>query len=214
VATGTGWAARRLAAHGAKVTGVDFGEGVIEAAKRIAPEIDFQVGDAEALAFPDGSFDCVTSTFGVMFVARPEAAAAELGRVTRKGGRLAIVTWLPGSAIDDLFKTMRVYMPPPPANPPPSPFAWGREERVRELLGDAFDLTFEHGCTTMRVPSGQVAWDIFVTGYGPTKMLAASLDTEKRASLQRDFIALHEKHRTLAGVAMARNYLVTMGVRK
>jgi ubiquinone/menaquinone biosynthesis C-methylase UbiE len=53
VATGTGWTARRLSSRGAKVTGIDIGEGVIEAAKRIAPEIDFKVGDAEALEFPD-----------------------------------------------------------------------------------------------------------------------------------------------------------------
>ena len=80
---------------------------MIEAAKRLAPEIDFRVGDAEALEFPDQSFDCVTSTFGVMFVTRPEAAAAELARVTRKGGRLGLVTWLPGSAAEELFQTMR-----------------------------------------------------------------------------------------------------------
>jgi len=187
---------------------------VIEAAKRMAPEIDFKVGDAESLEFPDQSFDCVTSTFGVMFVSRPEAAAAELARVTRKGGRLGLVTWLPGSTVEEIFQTMRPYMPAPPASPPPSPFAWGREDRVRELLGDMFDLTFERGATVLRMPDGQVVWDVFVTGYGPTKMLAASLDTERRAALQRDFIAMHEKYRVEAGVAMPREYLVTIGVRK
>lgn len=214
VATGTGWTARRLASRGAKVTGVDIGEGVIEAAKRIAPDIVFKVGDAEALDFPDQSFDCVTSTFGVMFVSRPEAAAAELARVTRKGGRLGLVTWLPGSPVEELFQTMRPYMPPPPASPPPSPFAWGREERVRELLGDYYDLSFERGATVLRMPSGQTVWDIFVAGYGPTKMLAASLEPERRAELQRDFIAMHEKHRTPIGIAMPREYLCTFGIRK
>jgi SAM-dependent methyltransferase len=214
VATGTGWTARRLSSRGAKVTGVDIGEGVIEAAKRIAPEIDFKVGDAEALDFPDRSFDCVTSTFGVMFVSRPETAAAELARVTRKGGRLGLVTWLPGNTVEEIFKTMRPYMPAPPVNPPPSPFAWGREDRVRELLGDTFDLTFERGATVLRMPDGQTVWDLFVTGYGPTKMLAASLDPERRAALQRDLIAMHEKYRVEAGLAMPREYLVTIGVRK
>jgi SAM-dependent methyltransferase len=214
IATGTGWTARRLTARGATVTGIDIGEGVIEAAKRLAPGITFQVGDAEALAFDDASFDGVTSTCGVMFVARPEAAGAEIARVTRKGGRVGLITWLPGSAVEDIFKTMRPYMPPPPADPPPSPFAWGREERVRELLGDAFDLTFERGATVLRMPSGKAVWNIFVTGYGPTKTLAASLDPEKRAALERDFIAMHEKYRTPAGLAMPREYLVTIGVRK
>jgi SAM-dependent methyltransferase len=74
VATGTGWTARLLKAHGADVTGVDIGVGVIEAAKKLAPDIDFRLGDAEELDFPDSGFDVVTSTFGVMFVARPEDA--------------------------------------------------------------------------------------------------------------------------------------------
>jgi SAM-dependent methyltransferase len=207
IATGTGWTARRLAARGAVVTGIDIGEGVIEAATRLAPTITFEVGDAEALQFPDGGFDGVTSTFGVMFVSRPEVAAAEMARVTREGGRLGLVTWLPGGAVEDIFLTMRPFMPPPPANPPPSPFAWGREERVRELLGEAFDLTFERGTTVLRVPSGQVAWDIFVTGYGPTKTLAAALDPEQRGALERAFVAMHEKHRIPTGVAMPREYL-------
>jgi SAM-dependent methyltransferase len=214
IATGTGWTARSLAARGAVVTGIDIGEGVIEAAKRLGPGINFQVGDAEALAFEDGSFDGVTSTYGVMFVARPEVAAREIARVTRKGGRLALVTWSADGPVENIFKMMRPYMPPAPAEPPPSPFAWGREERVRELLGDAFDLTFERGSTVLRMPSGQVVWDIYVTGFGPTKTLAASLDAEKRAALERDFVAIHEKYRTPAGLAMPREHLITIGVRK
>jgi len=81
VATGTGLTARLLSSRGAKVNGVDFGTGVIEAAKALASDIDFRVADAEALPFEDASFDAVTSTFGVMFVARPEIAAREMARV-------------------------------------------------------------------------------------------------------------------------------------
>ena len=79
VATGTGWAARRIAARGAKVIGIDLGADLIEAAKARAAEarlkIDFKVDDAETLSFEDHSFDAVISTFGVMFVSKPEAAA-------------------------------------------------------------------------------------------------------------------------------------------
>jgi hypothetical protein len=119
-----------------------------------------------------------------------------------------------GQRFEEIFQTMRPYMPPPPASPPPSPFAWGREDRVRELLGDTFDLSFERAATVLRMPSGQTVWDIFVAGYGPTKMLAGSLEPERRAALQRDFIAMHEKYRTPAGVAMPREYLCTVGIRK
>lgn len=97
VATGTGWTARRVAARGAAVIGIDLGADLIEAAKSAAAEaqlnIDFRIGDAEKLAFEDQSFDVVISTCGVMFVRDPQAAAAELARVCRKGGRLGLTTW-------------------------------------------------------------------------------------------------------------------------
>lgn len=214
IATGTGWTARHLAARGAVVTGIDIGEGVIEAAKRLGPGITFQVGDAEALEFDEATFDGVTSTFGVMFVARPAAAAGEIARVIRKGARLAFVTWLPGGPVEDLFKLTRTFMPAPPVEPPPSPFEWSREERARELLGGSFELTFERGTNVLRTPSGQIMWDIFVTGFGPMKALAASLDSSGGTALERDFMLLHERYRTPAGLAVPRDYIVTIGVRR
>ena len=214
VATGTGAAARLLKARGADVTGVDIGAGVIEAAKKLAPDIDFRTGDAEELDFADGSFDVVTSTFGVMFVARPEDAARELARVCKKGGRLGICTWLPGDTVEGLFQVMRPYMPPPPLNPPPSPFEWGKSERLRELLGGAFDLEFERGVTTLRMPSGKAVWDLFVEGYGPTRTVAAGCDPHRREELERDFIAYHEKFSDDVGVALPREYVVTIGLRR
>lgn len=214
VATGTGWTARRVKARGADVVGIDIGAGVIDAARKLAPEIDFRVGDAEQIGFSDGAFDVVTSTFGVMFVARPEDAARELARVCKKGGRLGICTWPPGDTVEGLFKVMRPYMPPPPAAPPPSPFEWGKPERVRQLLGDAFDLKFEKGVTTLRLASGKAVWDLFVEGYGPTKIVAAACDAKRRQELERDFIAYHDQFKNELGVAMAREYLVTVGTRK
>lgn len=97
LATGTGWAARRVAARGAQVTGVDLGADLIEAAKSRATaeqlDIDFHVGDAEALPFENKTFDGVISTFGVMFVSKPEAAAVELSRICSPAGALS---WLRG----------------------------------------------------------------------------------------------------------------------
>ena len=70
---------------------------MIEAAKKLAPDIDFRVGDAEEVDFPDSGFDVVTSTFGVMFVARPEDAARELDEPARDHVRALIAKTL-GSA--------------------------------------------------------------------------------------------------------------------
>lgn len=89
---------------------------MIEAAKALAPDIDFRVADAEALPFEDASFDAATSTFGVMFAARPETTAREMARVCKRGGRLGLVTWVPEGTVTGIFQTMRPYMPPPPAN--------------------------------------------------------------------------------------------------
>lgn len=218
LATGTGWAARRVAAHGAQVTGLDLGEDLIQTARARARqerlEIDFVVGDAEALPFADGSFDAVISTFGIMFATRPEAAAAELARVTKRGGRVALTTWLPDSNVFKMFLVMKAFMPAPPSPAPPSPFAWGTRERVRELLAAAFDLRVENGTSFYREPSAERAWEAFSTGYGPTASLASNLDPNRRAHLARDFIAFHAHFGTELGICVPRDYLLTLGIRR
>ena len=90
-------------------------------------------------------------------------------------------------------------MPPAPPTPPPSPFAWGTEDPLTELLGGAFDLTFDSGTSMLRMPSGAAVWDVFVGGYGPTKTLINSLDLERAAGLKRNFIPMHEQYRTPMG---------------
>jgi SAM-dependent methyltransferase len=218
LATGTGWTSRLLARRGAKVVGVDLGEDLIRAAQKRARaeglDIDYRVGDAESLPFEDGEFDAVISTCGIMFASRPEAAASELSRVTRRNGRIALTTWLPDGNVFEMFKVMKPYMAPPPSPAPPSPFEWGKPERVRELLGADFDLKFERGTSFYREPSGEAAWQTFSTNYGPTKALAASLDESRRADLRRDFVAFHEGFRTELGICVPRDYLLIVGIRR
>jgi len=85
---------------------------------------------------------------------------------------------------------------------------------VRKLLGSAFDLRFETGTTVLREPSGLSVWELFSRGYGPTKSLAKILDPERKEKFKQDFIAYHDGFRTELGVAMPRDYLVTIGVRR
>jgi SAM-dependent methyltransferase len=207
-----------VARRGATVTGVDIAEGLLDAARaRAAAEglpIAYHLGDAEALPFTDGAFDAVVSTFGVMFATRPEAAAAELARVCRPGGRIALATWAAGSTVVEMFEVMRRYMAPPPSPAPPSPFEWGRTERIHELLGSAFDLRFEQATSYYREPSGDAAWHTFSKGYGPTRMLAAGLDADRREALRRDFTSFHDGFRTDLGICVPRHYWVTAGARK
>jgi SAM-dependent methyltransferase len=218
LATGTGWTSRLLARAGAKVTGADIAADLIAAAQARAKaeglDIAYEIGDAEKLPYPDGSFDAVVSTFGVMFVSKPEASAAELARVVRKGGRIGLATWAPDGNVFKMFTVMRPYMPPPPTPAPPSPFAWGSRERVRELLAGNFDLRFESGTAVYYDRDGATAWRVFSTGYGPTKALAGSLDEARRAALQRDFETFHDGFTTELGIAVPREYLITIGRRR
>jgi SAM-dependent methyltransferase len=218
LATGTGWTARRLAQKGASVTGVDIGEGVIAAARDLAKaaglKIDFRVGDAEKIDLPDTAYDVITSTCGVMFASRPEEVAKELARLCRPGGRIGLTTWPPTSTIAKMFQVMKPYMPPPPTPAPPSPFEWGRADRVKELLGRDFALKFDTGSTVLRLPSGEAVWEVFSKGYGPTKTLYQNAG-DRKEDLHRDFVAFHEGHRNADfGVTMPREYLVTIGTRR
>ncbi len=218
LATGTGWTSRIVARRGAQVIGVDLGADLVataaERAKAEGLDVDYRVGDAESLPFDDGAFDAVISTCGVMFATRPEAAAAELARVCRRDGRIALTTWLSDSNLFKMFLVMKPYMPPPPVPANPSPFEWGRTERIRELLDESFDLKFEKGVSYYREPSGEAAWETFSTGYGPTKALAATLDEGRRADLKRDFIAFHHGFPTELGICVPREYWVTLGTRR
>jgi SAM-dependent methyltransferase len=215
LATGTGAIAERAAEAGANVTGVDLAPALIDTAKQRAAEkgleIDYIVGDAEKLDLADASFDKVSSTCGVMFAPDHEAAAGELARVTAPGGRIALANWTPTGGLGKMFKVMAPYMAAPP---PSSPFDWGDEDRVRELLGDSFELDIEEHVSTFRISSGEEYWDLFSTSYGPTKTLADSLG-ERREDLHRDWVEFFETNYKENGeIAHTREYLLVLGARR
>ena len=218
LATGTGWTSRVLARRGAIVTGVDIAQGLLDAAERQARAervlVSYRQGDAEQLPFEDESFDAIASTFGVMFASRPEVAAKELARVTRPGGRIALTTWTSDGNLFKMFQVMKPYMPAPAQPAPPSPFEWGNPDRIRQLLGNDFELKFERAVSYYREPSAEAAWQTFSTSYGPTKMLADTLDQERRNRLQADFVAFHAGFPTSLGICVPREYWLTVGVRK
>jgi SAM-dependent methyltransferase len=214
LACGTGAVAELAAARGAQVTGVDLAPVLIQTAKERAAEqgleIDYRVGDAEDLDFPDASFDKLSSTCGVMFAFDHEAVARELARVMRPGGLIALASWTPTSGLAKMFKVMAPYQAAPP---PSSPFDWGDEARVGELLGEWFELDLTEHVSTLRVPSGQAYWELFSSSYGPTKTLAESLG-DRRAELERDWIEFFEStYRQGDEIVHAREYLLALGRR-
>jgi SAM-dependent methyltransferase len=218
LATGTGAVAELAAKAGADVTGVDLAPALIETAKQRAAEqgfrIDYRVGDCERLELEDGAYDKVSSTCGIMFTPDHAAAAAELARVSAPGGRIALANWTPEGGLGQMFAMMRPFQPTPPPGVG-NPFEWGDESHVEELLGEAFDLEFEHGSSHLRVPSGEDYWQLFSSSYGPTKTLADSLDPDRREDFHRTWVDFFESNYRADGqIDHERQYLLVFGIRR
>jgi ubiquinone/menaquinone biosynthesis C-methylase UbiE len=197
VATGSGNTALAAARRECEVTGIDYVESLVEQARlRAATErlrITFQVGDAEKLHFPDGSFDAVLSTFGVMFAPNQEEAAQELLRVCRSGGKIGMANWTPDSFIGTMFRTIAGYVPPPPTLKPPT--LWGTEERLRELFSEqlaSLRTTKRNFIFRFRSPE---QWLNFHRSYfGPLVKVYELLSVDKHESLSQDLLALVRRY--------------------
>ena len=139
VGCGPGEAAAWAAQRGARVTGIDVAEGMVRLAARLHPGIPFVLAAVEKLPFEDGIFDAAIGNFVVLHFARPEQAAAELARVLKPGGRLALTTWDAQSEsrvpwiVRDAME--RAGVPPPgSASDEDSPFRFAADAEFRRLL--------------------------------------------------------------------------------
>ena len=190
VACGTGNLALPAARRGAIVTGVDIAPNLIEQArenaKREGLSVQFDEGDAESLSYEDASFDAVITMFGAMFTPRPEVTAAELKRVVRPGGYIAMANWTPTGFIGQMFKIVGSHVSPPPNMP--SPLMWGSEDVVRERLGEGIaDLQTSRQSVNFVLPfSPAQTVEQFLVYYGPTNKAYNSLDENGKAAFRRD----------------------------
>ncbi len=213
-ASGTGAIAIRAARAGAEVTGLDLAPRLVETAMRLAAEeglaIRFEVGDCEHLPHDDASFDVVASAVGIIFAPDHSAAARELARVCRPGGRLGLVSWRPNPEFAAVLEPLRA-APEPGAGDPDD---WGREEYVLDLLGDAFELTFVEGRHALQGESAEAIWRLFTTAHGPFKSRLESLDPNRCARLHRAFIGYLERYRTDGGISAPDDYVLVLGARR
>lgn len=198
VACGTGNLAIPAARAGAVVTGVDIAPNLIEQARERARreglDVRFDEGDAEDLPYADGAFDLVVSMYGAMFAPRPERVAAELARVCRSGGRIAMANWTPGGFVGRLFKTIGAHVPPPPDVPPPP--LWGDEATVAERLGDSVSdletrtvtVVFRHSYP----PSETV--EFYRACFGPLQRAFEALPEEGQSALRQELERVWEEN--------------------
>lgn len=197
VGCGAGQLALIAARAGARVTGCDIATNWLERARsRAAAEglrITFEEGDAESLPYADAQFDAVVSLIGAMFAPRPELVAAELKRVCRPGGMIALANWTPDGFIGQMFKVISRHIAPTGM---PSPVLWGDEATVRTRLGDRIaDLKFalHFYCFDYPFPPEEVV-EFFRTNYGPMARAFASLDASGQQQLRRDLVRLWSAH--------------------
>src|SRR5215210_5607013 len=136
IAAGNGNATLAAARRFAEVTSTDYVPTLLERGRDRAHaehvNVTFEVADAEALPYPDASFDVVLSTFGVMFAPAHEQSANELLRVCRPGGRIGLASWTAAGFIGDLFRVVAKYVPPAPGIS--SPLLWGSPEHLSRLF--------------------------------------------------------------------------------
>lgn len=220
VATGSGNAALAAARRGCEVVGIDYVPALLQRGRiRAGAEqlgVQFVEGDAEDLRFPDASFDAVISIYGVMFAPDHRRAAAEVARVCRPGGRIALASWTPDGFIGETFRIFSRYLPPAPGLQPP--VRWGDESYLESLFGNvAASLTSHRRTAVFRFRSAEENVEFFSTYYGPTLRAFESLDPQRRASLRNDLVALARRYDRNGGtgsIAIAADYLETVIVRR
>jgi SAM-dependent methyltransferase len=202
VAAGNGNATLAAARRFASVTSTDYVPALLargaERADAEGLEVEFREADAENLPFPDGHFDVVLSTFGVMFTPDQPRAAFELLRVCKSGGTIGLACWTPSGFLGDLFSVMARHLPPPAGLR--SPMEWGDERKLDALLGaGAAELRVERRMFDFRYLSAAHWIEIFRTWYGPVHKAFQALDATGQEALERDLADLLARYDRGAG---------------
>lgn len=224
VAAGSGNAAIPAAVTGARVVASDLTPELLAAGERLAEArgvtLDWRRADAESLPFDDDEFDVVLSCVGVMFAPHHQAAADELIRVCRPGGRIAVLNWTPEGFIGQLFATMKPYAPPPAPGSQPPPL-WGRQEHVEGLFGDRVtELNVQRAVLTVDAFSEPEHFlTYWKSHYGPTIATYRSIagEPDRVAALDHELTDLARRQGSTGDPArwtMDWEYLMVRGTKR
>lgn len=211
VGCGTGETSIRLDSLGGIVTGVDVSQPMLaHASKRPdSGKVRFVLADASSHDFGDAAFDLVFSRFGVMFFSDPDSAFANLGRMTRSGGRIAFACWRPLSENPWMLKPVIVAkdfieLPARPAPEDPGPFSFSDRDRVTRILtsGGFVDISIEPYDHPMFM--GDTVDDAVVTAMevGPIGGAAEGADPERVEKLKSALADMLSEFQTGDGVRL------------
>jgi len=201
VACGPGYVAAAAARRGATVIGIDFSGAMVDLATRVYPELEFQEGDAEGLGFTSQSFDSVVMNFGMLHLARPEAAIAEAFRVLRPGGKYAFTVWdTPSRAVGFgiILESVQLHgnvNVPLPEGPPFFRFS-DPEEAIRSMHAAGFtDVRVEQVPLVWQLPSAGALFDAFANGAVRTAALLRAQTEDALADIHTAIMDEAAKYR-------------------
>ncbi len=172
---GAGMAALLAAERGAKVSGIDAAESLLEIARERVSDADFHLGDLEELPFPDATFDLVTGFNAIQFASDPAAALREAKRISKPSGRIVVLTWgnPQGMEAAAIVGALKPLLPPPPSGAP-GPFALSDEGALKAFAASA-------GLTALKVSDVACKWhykdlDTALRGLGSSGVAAKAAE--------------------------------------
>jgi ubiquinone/menaquinone biosynthesis C-methylase UbiE len=217
VAAGNGNATLAAARRFAHVTSTDYVPALLDGGRRRAEaeglQITFEEADAEALPYPDASFDVLLSTFGVMFAPDHQKASSELLRVCRPGGRIGLASWTPEGFIGQMFRVVAKHVPPPAGVK--SPLLWGTRDYLQTLFTGASAIDHTVRDFAFRYESPEHFVEVFRMFYGPVLKAFGALDANGKAALETDLLTLLRSaaRKSAAGLVVPGEYLETVVTR-
>jgi len=219
VASGPGYVAAAAAKQGASVVGVDFSPEMVGLARRRHPDLEFVEGDAEALAFPDRSFDAVAINFGVLHLERPDAALAEARRVLKPGGRCAFTVWATpdvsvafGIVLSAIETHGRMDVPLPPG-PPFFRFSEAAESaRSMDAAGFARPQV-ETVPLVWRLTSAEALFDAFLNGAVRTAALLRAQTPDALSRIRKAIREAAESYRRTDAIELPMAAILSSGLR-
>jgi len=215
VAAGNGNATLAAARRFANVTSTDYVQALLDGGRRRVDadgfiNVNFELADAEALPYPDATFDVVLSVFGVMFAPDHVRAAAEMSRVCRPGGRIGLASWTPSGFVGQMLRLIGKYVPPAPGIQ--SPLMWGTEAHLEELFPAAATIKHTPSTFAFRYRSAEHFVDVFRRFYGPMHQAFAALNASSQVALENELTGLLQSMNSnrSGGLVVHSEYLETV----
>jgi SAM-dependent methyltransferase len=178
-----------------------------------------RVLDLERIHEPDGSYDVVLCREGLMFALDPAQAAAEIHRVLRPGGRVAVAVWGPrernpwlGIVFDAVSAQVGTPLPPPGL---PGPFALQDAERLAGLLAGAQldDVAVSELPVPLRAASFDEWWERTAALAGPLAKMLAAMPAEAEQRLRARAREAVSGYETPSGLELPGVTLIARGSR-